>query len=99
MNIKMAKKRNLSTIESKKQNKETRRTETESWIQSILMVARWERGVTHGMGEEVKGLRSTSWWLQNSHGDVKYGIVSGVNKELIHMTHGHEQWCGGCLRE
>ena len=24
------------------------------------------------MGEEVKGLRSTNWQLQNSPGDVKY---------------------------
>ena len=33
----------LSTIESEKQNKQTSRTETESQIQDILMVARWER--------------------------------------------------------
>ena len=36
---------------------------------------------------------------QNSHGDVKYSIGNGVAKELKHMTHGHEQWCGDCLRE
>ena len=36
----------LSTIESKKQAKQTRRTETKSWIlESILMVARWEEHV------------------------------------------------------
>ena len=36
----------LSTIESKKQTKYTRRTETESWIQkTFLMVARWEGGI------------------------------------------------------
>ena len=33
MNNKMAKNTNQSTIESKKQTKQTRRTETESWIQ------------------------------------------------------------------
>ena len=38
-------------------------------------------------------------WLQNSHGDVKSSIGSGVAKELTHMTHGHEQWCGDGLRE
>ena len=32
-------------------------------------------------------------------GDIKYSIGNGVAKELIHMTHGHEQWCGKCLRE
>ena len=28
-----------------------------------------------------------------------YSIGNGVAKELIHMTHGHEQWWGGCQRE
>ena len=51
------------------------------------------------MGEEVRGLTSTNRWLQNSHGDVKHSIRNGVAKELIHMTHGHEQWWGDCLRE
>ena len=26
-------------------------------------------------------------------------IGNGVAKELIPMTHGHEQWCRDCLRE
>ena len=39
------------------------------------------------MGVEVRGLRSTNGWLQNSHGDVKYTIGNGVARELIHMTH------------
>ena len=51
------------------------------------------------MGEEVRGLRSTNRKLQNSHGDVKYSIGNGAVKELIPMTHGHEQWCGDHLRE
>ena len=50
------------------------------------------------MGKEVRGLRSRNRWLQNTHGDVKYSIGSGVATELIHITHGHEQWCGDCLR-
>ena len=33
------------------------------------------------------------------HGDVKYSVGNGGAKELIHMTHGHEQGCGDCLRE
>ena len=28
-----------------------------------------------------------------------YNTGNGVAKELIHMTHGHEQWWGDCLRE
>ena len=51
------------------------------------------------IGEEVRGLRSTNRQLQNSHGDVKYSIGNGGAKELIHVTHGHEQWWGKCLRE
>ena len=35
----------LSTVESKKQTKQTRRTEKESWIQSVLMVVSWEARV------------------------------------------------------
>ena len=51
------------------------------------------------MGEELRGLNSTNEWLQNSHGDVKYSIGNGVVKELIGVTHGHEQWWGDYLRE
>ena len=50
------------------------------------------------MGEEGRGLRSTDRQLQDSHGDVKCSIGNGVAKELTHMTHGHEQWYGDCLR-
>ena len=31
--------------------------------------------------------------------DIKYNIGNGEAKELIGMTHGHEQWCGDCLWE
>ena len=43
-----------------------------------------------GMGEDVRGLRSTNRQLQNSNSDVKYSIGNGEPKELICMTHGHE---------
>ena len=61
------------------------------------MVARQER--CGGMGEEVRGLRNTNRQLQNSHGDVQYSIGNEVAEEFLYMTHGHEQWCGNCLRE
>ena len=32
-------------------------------------------------------------------GTIKYSIGNGVARELIHMTHGHEQWWEDCLRE
>ena len=51
------------------------------------------------MGEEVRGLRSTNRQLQSSHGDVKCSIGNGETRELICMTHGHEQWWGDDLRE
>ena len=51
------------------------------------------------MDEEVSGLRSTNRQLQNSHGDVKYSVGNGAAKELMPMTHGHEQWSGDCLWE
>ena len=51
------------------------------------------------MGEDVRGVRSTNRYLQNSRGDVKSSTGNGVAKELICMTHGQEQWCGNCLRE
>ena len=56
-------------------------------------------GGCSGMGEEERGLRSTNRKLQDSHEDVKYRIGNEVAKELISMTHGHEQWWGDCLRE
>ena len=55
MNNKMAKNINLSTIESKKETKQTRRImDTES----DFMVARWEGGGR--MGKKARGLRSTN---------------------------------------
>ena len=51
------------------------------------------------MGQEVRGVRSTDRQLQKSPGDAKCSIGNGVAKELTHMTRGHEQWCGDCLRE
>ena len=49
--------------------------------------------------EEWVKRRSTNTQLQKSHGNVKYSLGNGVAKELIHMTHGHEQWWEDCLRE
>ena len=51
------------------------------------------QGEYRGVGEEARVLRNTNRWLYNSHGDVKYNMENGA-KELIHMTHGHDQWCG-----
>ena len=36
-------------------------------------------GMREDWMKKVKRLRSTKWQLQNSHGDVKYGVGNGVN--------------------
>ena len=51
------------------------------------------------MVEQVRGLRSTTSQLKYSHGDIKYSTGNGVAKELIPMTHGHDQRCGDGLSE
>ena len=81
----------LEQLNLKKETKQIRRTETDRFMdtESVLTVARWE-GAVGGMGEEVRGLRSTNRQLQNSHGDVNYGIGNREAKELICVTHGHE---------
>ena len=49
----------LWTIESKRQSNQTRRTETESWIQRAFSWLPNGKGYG-GMGEEVRGLRNTN---------------------------------------
>ena len=80
----------LSTIESRKPTKQTRTTDRIMDMENILMVARQEGGCG-GMGEEVRGLRSTNRQLQNSNGDVKYSVGNVAAIKLICMTYGHEQ--------
>ena len=45
------------------------------------------------MGEDMRALKRTDRYLQNSHEDAKCGMGNGEGKELTQMTHGHEQWC------
>ena len=59
MNNKMAINTYLSTIESKKQTKQTRRTETESWIQRAFRWLPDGSGVWR-MGKEIRELRNTN---------------------------------------
>ena len=44
-----------------------------------------ERTEVGGLGEKVKGLRSTDWWLQNSHRDIKYSIGNTAHNIVITM--------------
>ena len=57
MNNNMAKNANLSTFESKKQTKQTRRTETESRVWRAFFGCQMGGGFGV-MGEEVRGLRT-----------------------------------------
>ena len=82
MNNKMAINTYLSKTESKKQNKPTSGTKTESQIENILTVPDgMELG---GQTKEEKGLRSTNWLLQNSHRDVEYSTGNIVAKEYMY---------------
>ena len=49
------------------------------------------------MGRQVQGLRSRKWQVQNRQGDVKDIIGNGVAKELMCMTHEHDQERRGLL--
>ena len=59
-----------------KQNKQTHRCEeqTDDWQMQGWLGA-WVK--------KLKGLRSTDWQLQNSHGDVKYSTGKTVNNSVI----------------
>ena len=46
-----------------------------------------------------EGIKKYKQIVTNSHGDVEYSVGNGAAKELIHETHGHEQWWVYCLRE
>ena len=45
MNNRMTKNTYVSTTETERQTKQIKRIETESWIETFLMVAQWEEGV------------------------------------------------------
>ena len=84
MNNKMAKHTNLPIIETKKQTKQTRRTENHGYGKHF------DDCQMGGVMEEWVKRRSTNTQLQKSHGNVKYSLGNGVAKELIRMIYGHE---------
>ena len=84
MNNERAKNTYLSTI-AFKQTKQRRRTETDHGHRECFDGCLPREGCGR-MGEEVRGLRSTNRWLQNSPGDVKYSTGNGEAEELIHKT-------------
>ena len=70
-------------MESKQQNKQTKQKQTQRYRAQIDDC---QRG--GGLGnwvKKVKGLRTTNWQPQNSHGDVKYTLGNIVNNITITM--------------
>ena len=49
--------------------------------ENILTVARWEE--LGGWVENLKGLRTTNWWLPTSHSNAKGSIGDTVNNIVI----------------
>ena len=76
MNTKMAINTYISIIESKKQNKQAEQKQNLRFREHLDGYQMG--GGSEGWAKKVKGLRSTIWQLQNSHGDVKYSIVNRV---------------------
>ena len=72
------------SIESKKENKQTSKTETDYRYRDHFDGCQMGRKLG-GWLKRVKGMGSTNWLLQNSHGDVKYSIGNIVNNILIIM--------------
>ena len=89
MNIKMATYSQLSTIESKKQTKQTTRTGPESQIWRSL--EDYQQG--GGEGKKYRDQKH-NWQEQNRQGEIKNSIGNGEAKEFIHMTCGHELGVG-----
>ena len=83
MNNKMAINTQLSTVESKIQNKQTEQKQNHRYRKHFDGCQMG--GGLGGWKKKVKGLRSTNWLLQNSHWDVKYSIKNIVNYSLITM--------------
>ena len=81
MNHKLAINMNLSTIESKMQNKQISRTEKTNRYREHFDSC--QMGGRLRQVKKMKGLRSTNWLLQNSHGDVKYSIGNIVSNIVI----------------
>ena len=48
------------------------------------------------MGEEIKKYKQV---VTEQPWGCKYSVGNGEAKELLCMTHGHEQWWEGCLRD
>ena len=86
----MARNSQLSTIESK--NKLSKQAEQKQNHRYGDHLEGWQLGWGSGrMGGKVQGLRSKNWSEKNRQEDVKNSMGHGVTKELIRMTHGHEQ--------
>ena len=59
-----------------------------------------EKGGRLKQGNPPETTAVSTWWLRwDADVKVMCSVGDGVARELTRMTHGHEQWCGDCLRE
>ena len=68
-------------ISKNKINEEAEQKQTHTEI--IRTCAKWKGLV--GLDEKGKEIKNTYWWLQNSHGDVKYNTENIINTIVITM--------------
>ena len=69
-------------VGSKQQNKQTKQKQSYRYRKQTDGC---QRGGVGGWAKKVKGLRSTNWQLQTSHGDGKYSLRNTVNNITITM--------------
>ena len=100
MNSKMTTNSQLSTTESKKNQKQTKQTtrtgtESQKWRthRGLSVGRRW--GENGGKGAEKKRHR---WLVQNRHRKVKNSMGNGEAKKLLRMTHEQELSGGECWK-
>ena len=102
MNSKMMKNSQLSTTEPKKQtNKQTKQTTQNRNRITETKITWWFINRERGAEWRGKGIgnKKHKWQVQNREGEVKNSIGNREAKEVICMTHGHEQRSGECRWE
>ena len=90
MNINKGTNSQLSTTESKKQNKNPN-NQNRNRITGMEII--WGIISQRGEGENGRkgtGIKKHNWYVQNKQGDVKNSTGNEEAKELTCMAHGHE---------
>ena len=72
-------------MESKKQNKQVEQKQAHRYKEHFDVCQMKRR--LEGWVKRAKGLRSTNWYSQNSHGDVKYS-TRNIGNNIVINTYG-----------